>query len=267
MKPSEDFLLLILHAYILTAAEVCQVESDTCHTLAKKIVQHYIKITLPGDQSIPAVTNDKLFNYTCDLFGMSLLWHGFHDAIKEGDGERIFTYWKFLTVIFQQNGHYNYAKEGLWLTVHSQVLCERVVEEMKWCRTINTIGRPGHNIPCDLHMEHLNRRLKIMMCNVNLGVNKFQGRIAKSLGVVHKICSRFSDESGVPTSKGHHTLPSFGKDLEMVMRELQSEEVFSVKDGRHLTSFMKPPLLKTMKWNNIKDWVKNKLQEFDFSNV
>ena len=87
--------------------------------------------------------------------------------------------------------HYNY---GLWLTVHSQVLCERQVEEMKWCRIINTIS---HNIPWDLHMEHLNRRLKIMMCN--LGVNKFQGpikRMAKSL-VVHNICSHFLDESGV----------------------------------------------------------------------
>ena len=205
---------------------------------------------------------------TLVIYSECLLWHGFHNAIKEGDGERIFTYWKFLTVVFQQDGHYNYAKEGLTLIVNSQVLCERLVEEMKCCRTINTMGRPVYNIPCDLHMEHLNRCLKIMMCN--LGANKLQGpikRMAKSLGVVNDICSRFTDESGVPTSKSHHTLPSFGKDLEMVMRELRSQEVFSVKNGRDLTSFMKPPLLKTIKWANIKEWVKNKLLEFDFSNV
>lgn len=199
MKSSEDFLLLILHAYILAAAEQCQSESDSCHTLAKKIIQHYVKINLASSSqstssAASSVTNDKVFNYACDLLGMCLLWHGFHDAIKEGDGDRIFRYWKFFTVIFQQEGHFNYAKEGLTLTIHSQVLSERLVEEIKWSRTINTVGRAGHNIPCDLHLEHLNRRLKIMMNS--LGANKFQGpiqRIARSLGVVNSICSRFAD--------------------------------------------------------------------------
>ena len=73
MKLSEDFLLLILHAYILAAAEECQSETDTCHILARKIVYRYINITLPGDLSVSPVTNDKIFNYTCDLFGMSLM--------------------------------------------------------------------------------------------------------------------------------------------------------------------------------------------------
>ena len=37
---------------------------------------------------------------------------------------------------------------------------ERKAAEVRNSRFVNTHGRKGHNRPCDLHMEHLNRRLK-----------------------------------------------------------------------------------------------------------
>ena len=63
-------------------------------------------------------------------------------------------------MIFQQEGHYNYAKEGLTLAIRSQVLSERKV---KWNRMVNVSGRSDHNIPCD----HLNARLKKTMASVD----------------------------------------------------------------------------------------------------
>ena len=106
------------------------------------------------------------------------------DAIRCGDGNRILTYWKFLTVIFKNDHHINYAKEGFLLLAQSLLLSSRKRAELKWCRTINTHGHADKNIPVDLHMEHLNRRLKDMMRNLgsNITTESVQ-HILKALGL------------------------------------------------------------------------------------
>ena len=263
MKPTEDFLLLILHAYVIAATEKCQQDSDTCQLLAKRIVeQGLVKIFLPGEQSVDSLSDDMVYNYSTDLLTFCLLWHGFHDSIREGDGNRILRYWKFLMVIFQQQGHYNYANEGLTLTVQSQVLSERKKTELKWNRTINVSGKKGHNIACDLHMEHLNARLKKVMSNV--GSNKLLKpfeRIAKSLGVVNDVCRKFASETDVSVNKPYHTYPSFSKDFDVIMKDLRAADIFSVIPHRELVNFRAKPLLK---WNNIRKWTKEKIINFDY---
>jgi len=57
--------------------------------------------------------NDKVHCYAVELLSLSLMWHGFHDACKEADGERILHYWKFLLVAFKSTNHRNYAKEAV----------------------------------------------------------------------------------------------------------------------------------------------------------
>ena len=42
---------------------------------------------------------------------LGLLRHGFHDSVREGDGDRILL-WKFLLPTFKQENHRNYAKEA-----------------------------------------------------------------------------------------------------------------------------------------------------------
>ena len=39
--------------------------------------------------------------YICgtEVLTLGLLWLGFNDAIKEGDGEKVFVYWKFLLLV------------------------------------------------------------------------------------------------------------------------------------------------------------------------
>ena len=44
--------------------------------------------------------NDKVHLYATQLMTLLLLWHAFHDVVKEGDGDRVIDYWKFLLVIF-----------------------------------------------------------------------------------------------------------------------------------------------------------------------
>jgi len=49
-----------------------------------------------------------------------MMWLGFHDAIREDDGERIIRYWKYLMVVFRKDHHYNYANEGLKLILSTK---------------------------------------------------------------------------------------------------------------------------------------------------
>lgn len=199
-------------------------------------------------------------NYATDLLSMSLVWHSFHDAIREGDGDRILLYWKVLLPIFLKEHHYNYAKEAFLLIARSQFLSERQVTELLWSRTVNTHGRKGCNIPCDLHMEHLNRRLKYMIDN--LGPNAQPTtieRVAKSVGVVSYVCQTFETEAEVSSNKGYCSYPSFDKDLKNILQQLEEENIFVASSGRTLVSYNSQPLLASFKWKNITKWVKSKL--------
>ena len=67
-------------------------------------------------------------------------------------------------VIFRKTGHRNYAKEAASLLIEYHFTAsERKAAQMRDSRFINTKGREGCNMACDLLMEHLNRRLKGMI--------------------------------------------------------------------------------------------------------
>jgi len=56
--------------------------------------------------------------YTTEVLTLGLLWWEFKDAIKEGNGNRVLCYWKFL---FKAKNHTNYSKEAIILL--SQYYC------------------------------------------------------------------------------------------------------------------------------------------------
>ena len=106
------------------------------------------------------------------MLTLGLIWHAFHDAIREGDGDRIMRYWKFFLVLFKGTTHRNYAKEAVNLLVqYHYTLSDRQKAQLLWSRCINTRGIAGANIPGDLHMEHLNRRLKSVIRGMGGNVN------------------------------------------------------------------------------------------------
>jgi len=264
MKPTEDFLRVVMCAHIAAAAKQCKTscdDPDDCVTVAHQIVKSFVRINHPKESaSSPTCINDSKFNYATDLMTMCLLWHGFHDAVKEGDGDRIIMYWKVLLPVFQQHGNYNYAKEAFMLLAQTYFLSERKVMELKWSRTVNTTGRGGCNIPCDLHMEHLNRRLKYMLGNIGPNANPHTiERVAKSLGVVDHVCKNFEEESDAVVNKPYCSYPSFSKDFKKMFDLLQEDEVFTIHEGRTLSSYNKHPFLASLKWTNISSWVKSKL--------
>jgi len=92
---------------------------EPCNTMnalemAKKIVSKWVKVSaLVEDNILTATTSETITPlaitastatiYTKDLFTLGLLWHGFHDSIRESDGDRIFLYWKFLLPVLNKN--------------------------------------------------------------------------------------------------------------------------------------------------------------------
>ena len=77
--------------------------------------------------------------------------------MREIDGDRLMIYWKFFAVVFKVTRHSNYFKEAvLFQLQYFFLLPKRQAEQLKWSRFVNTKGRDGSNVSCDLHIEHLN---------------------------------------------------------------------------------------------------------------
>jgi len=63
---------------------------------------------------------------------------------------------KFLLLYFRFAGHTKYAQEALHLQfVLNGAASPRVAKQLLWGRVVSTRGGKGHNLPIDLHMEHL----------------------------------------------------------------------------------------------------------------
>ena len=107
-------------------------------------------------------------------------------------------YWKFLynVIVFKNTSHRNYAKESINLQMqYNYTFSERQKAQLLWSRCINTKGYAGANIPCDLHMEHSNRRLKTVIRS--MGANVKPATIVKAgkvIASVHRVCKVFEEE-------------------------------------------------------------------------
>ena len=92
MKAAEDFMLLLLHTHVIAAAKELleyQVtdESLTVSYVAKSIVNTHL--LLPNYAGGAGASAEGITVYAKELLTLSLLWHFFHDATKEADGERL----------------------------------------------------------------------------------------------------------------------------------------------------------------------------------
>ena len=198
MNAAEDFMLLLVHTHAVQAARVLQIKnpSSCVVKLADSVVSTFLHLPDLSSRQKPEC-DDGVHMYAKELLSLGLLWHGFHDAVREADGERILKYWKFLLLVFKSTNHQNYAKEAVnLLCQYYYTLSERQKAQLLWSRCINTRGYSGTNIPCDLYMEHLNRRLKTMLRG--MGSNITPSRIQKastSIDAVQRVCQTFEKET------------------------------------------------------------------------
>ena len=231
----------MLHGHVIAAAKelLSQESFDEINDLAVAIVDKYVSLPRANDSIVPEASQDGVQLYASEILSLGLLWYGYHDASREGDGERLLNYWKFLLVLFKSTNHPNYAKEAVNLLLqYYYKLSERQKAQLLWSRCINTKGLCGCNLPCDLYMEHLNRRLKSIIRSMGANVRpEAIVKAGKSLGPVEHVCQQFEEQTSNYTVFNYHPVPSFGKDLSTVVQVLQDEKVFLLTPGRSHKSF------------------------------
>jgi len=132
-------------------------------------------------------------------------------------------------LLFKASGRKNYAIEGLTLLSQCNVILPpNLAEQIKWSQFINVHGLPGHNISCDLHMEHVNRMVKIAI--EGLGANKTTKAIAKAakaIGVLSEITESFDLKVGINAPSDKHSSRQMTEDLQKIVKQLLECDVFN----------------------------------------
>ena len=67
-------------------------------------------------------SEDCLYNYSCQRLTEGLLDLARQDAVREGDGERIYSFWKYHPLSFASTGHSNYAVLAFNFVVQIELL-------------------------------------------------------------------------------------------------------------------------------------------------
>ena len=90
------------------------------------------------------------------ILSLGCFYLEYSDGIRESDGSQVLRYYRYLLPLLHNARRNNYAIESLTLLFQNDyILSPRQVVELMWGRFINAHGKPGKNIPNDLHMEHL----------------------------------------------------------------------------------------------------------------
>ena len=203
--------------------------------VVEKYTNHFFNSTVCS-------SGDSVCDYTSYLMSIGCMYMLFRDAIREGDGDRVLLYYRYLLPLFINAGRHNYANDCLNLLCQYYFdLPPKMAQQLIWCRFINTAGVKGRNIPCDQHLEHLNRVLKGTI--QGLGSNKTPEGIvrrSKALGAMNEVLSRFDESNDVSSLSGAHNVPVIKKELESIVKELQNHKAFEVIQGRKYPSFDKP---------------------------
>ena len=211
-------------------------------SLSTKLVDRYVDFSYHSDRS---PSDDSIQEYAIQLLSLGCFYKEFSDAIKEGDGNRILRCWRYLLPIFWNSGRTNYSGEVFnMLYQHDYLLSPAHALQLLWSRSINVHGRPGKNVPADLHLEHLNRTVK--ECIKGLGANKTDQaikRVGYALGTIVPVLEHYDLDNDVPSLSGAHTQKSAVQDLNMLVNELSKSRVFSHRKGRKHQIFSKPRIV------------------------
>ena len=165
---------------------------------------------------------DSILSRITELLSIGSLYLEFADPIKTGDGERVIHCWRYFLIIFHNSNRRNYAKEAILLLYQLQyLLSPQEAEQVKYSRFVNICGRTRRNISADLHMEHLNRKLKECIAATRASkTNQTIGWLAKALGTIAPLLHQFDTVNGVKHHHTRHTPASMQQDMVQVVNHI-----------------------------------------------
>ena len=90
---------------------------------------------------------DCVLAYAKELISLGMLYMEFIDGIHEGDGLRILRCWRNFLLIFKAKEKRKYALQAATLLLQYHfTFTERMKRQLIWSRTVNVVGKVGHNI-------------------------------------------------------------------------------------------------------------------------
>ena len=164
-----------------------------------------------------------------------------------------------MLLLFRVSNKVKYSLKAYNLLAHYHYLySERMCRQLLWSRTINVHGKPGKNIPMDLHMEHLNRDLKIVVSHLGPNIlGPSLQRAGKALMTLREIQDHFDQETGIVTESGYHSSRRNTKDLNTIIEQLQTADVFKEVYARQHKQFpkIKGSLIDKVNNKELKEWI------------
>ena len=156
---------------------------------------------------------DHVNQYQKALFTINLFIRNINDAIKEGDGPRLISTYKFVMLYFKATGHSKYAYSATKLLYRIRLQPEHAFK-LIWCRFINTRGISGRNISLDLHMEHINKFLKELLKGLRSNMNEENAdRVAKTVKHMMAIVENVENNHDINVNKSKHLQPNTFEDV------------------------------------------------------
>lgn len=211
---------------------------------------------------------DDRYNYATLRLAMGLLLRNFDDAVKEGDGGRIFCCWKFAMLIYKSHNHNKYALAALRLqALIKAILTPREAECLKWNRTVNNKGGAGNNISMDIRMEHLICLTKELL--KHLGPNLTEAaakRCSKAVGHVSDLIDLVDEDLRIERPSGHHKMQQRGADFKLLVDEFHlrgSMFKFDPQPEREYCIFanFRDSLIKGLDLTSLNKWISQHKKE------
>ena len=241
------------------------------HSFCREVVSEHVSYSITGDsqsQSCTSTCTDQVQMYAKELMTLGMFYLNYRDAIREGDGSRILTTWKYLLPIFRVSDRRNYSLEVLLsLYKYYYVFSERQASQFLWSRFVNTRGVPSKNKPADLHMEHLNRLCKD--CISGLGASKTPkaiSRIGKAIGPLQEVLDNFDSNVAVSSVSVKHKVFPADIDQEKIINELvTTAKVFEEHEGRFHSFFPNfRPLFSQVKKKRFENWITSHVKSWKY---
>ena len=206
-------------------------QSVVLYTLLRtidKLLNRFLDLRFCQETSPP---EDHINVYAREVLSLGLLLMEFNDAIRECDGGCIIRCWRYFLLLFKANQRTNYAIEAFTLLVQFDFLLpHRLARQLAWSHTTSTHGKPGKNISCDIHLEHLNREAKNQIDGLGSNITDDSvKRVGNALVQVLPVLQQCDRVNGIKLQSGGHSKRACDKDMEVILKQLhERSKVFCV---------------------------------------
>jgi len=203
---------------------------------------------------------DFRYNYHIAKLTFGLILMDFRDAVKEGDGDRLFDIYKVALLLYKTHGHYKYAYAILLHLVKCiSLLPKQQALSCKWNRFYNGSGGKGTNISLDYKKELQHSGLKSMWRQLGPNLNEASAeRIAGTLETVDLIYESIDRDCIKVEKHGHRTSSKDEDAVKQIVDDLITCQAFKKVNGRDsYPSFpeFKRSLMHGLDYRDLHNWM------------